>query len=1649
MDSLLLLDILTSPTITLSPDASAESALKLMRSGSMSALVVVNQEQYPVGIFTEHDSLKMAYSGIDPKMATVAEVMGKPPLVATSDVNYREGYKLISEHFVRNLIVVDDAGRLVGLVTENDFLKHLSWEFMVHFKRVGILMTRNVVVLEKQASVKDAVDLMVNMQVSSVVVVDENRPVGIFTERDMVLLEAATNDLKSISLAEVMSAPVISITENMTLPEAIALMEEASTRRLVVTDENDSVVGIITHQDIVKQLYDRHIEYLLESLKEQDLELIQLRDQIRVERALRLSEDRLAESQRLTHIGSWELNHVERTLWCSDEAYRIFGFDAEQDAASYDLFLNHVHSDDRQLVEQTFHDAVAHHKPYELIHRLQHDDGEIRYVIGRCETFYDEGGTAVRSIGTVQDITQHHQAELVTKQNHLLLDSVVDGSADPIFVKDEKGVYIFANQALANLVNKTTEEIVGQTDYAFFPEEIANNFRADDLEVMAKKSNETFDEEVIVDDKSMIYLTTKGPLILDGEIKGIFGIARDITPLRQARNELHNRERFISRVLGSSLTGIYIYNLTEGKNDYINARYSGLTGYSLEEINDMPSETFINLFHPDNREEILAHMSSFTHAEDGEVKKIEYRFLKSDGDWMWCLSWDSVFERDESGAVIRFIGTFVDITEQKSATDELTRITSDLARAQRVAKMGNWTYSVPDKTIQWSRGMFDIFGREADDSHLNYETLLSWIHPLDRANHDAYMQKMLALTPGKTIDILRYRLIRPNQEVRWVEITFECEFNEEAQPYIFFGTAQDITHQKMGEELLLGQQHILELISRGSTSLTNIFEEIVSLAESQFSDIAASILLLENNQFRLGAAPSMPDAYNALLDGLVIGPNVGSCGTAAYRAERVIVADVATDPLWVDYRDLGARVGFRACWSEPVLDAGRKVLGTFALYRSTAGEPTLAEIHLIEGMARLASIAIERIQSEQLLSRADSEWTQVMDNYTDVIYLADMNRQLLRANKSFYKMIGATAEQCLGRSIEELLHPQGEEEACPICIAQKAQIETVITMEPGDAFNPTDKPMEVSQRLVFDKNDKPCAMLVSIHDLSHTRKTEERLRLAASVFDNTDEGVVITDTNSTVIEVNRAFTDITGYTRQEVVGQNPRILKSGHHDESFYRDLWSAIQETDRWRGELWNRRKDGSIYPEWMTISCVRDRDGALTHYIGVFTDISQIKRSQEQLDHLAHHDSLTNLPNRLLLHERLDQAIKHAERSHTQLAVIFIDLDNFKNINDSLGHPIGDQLLQSVAVKLSKSLRQGDTVARLGGDEFVLLLDEIDQSDHAAVMARKIKNIFAAPFLLDNHEIHVTTSMGICLYPQDGTDRETLLRNADAAMYRAKQAGRDNFQYYTKELTQNAFERVLLESSLRKAIEQNQLALLYQPQLMIENDKVVGVEALIRWNHPDLGMISPVKFIPIAEETGLIHLIGRWVMRTACKQGMAWLKSGVEFGRIAINLSGPEMQRKDLASQIKLILTETGFPAERMELEVTESFIMQGAASAVSQLNELRELGVTLSIDDFGTGYSSLSYLKQLPIHKLKVDRSFVSDIPDDKDDMAITQAIIAMGHSLGLNVIAEGVETMEQVSFLKQAGCLEVQGFLYSKPISPDEIITFLSRSKPIEA
>ena len=590
-------------------------------------------------------------------------------------------------------------------------------------------------------------------------------------------------------------------------------------------------------------------------------------------------------------------------------------------------------------------------------------------------------------------------------------------------------------------------------------------------------------------------------------------------------------------------------------------------------------------------------------------------------------------------------------------------------------------------------------------------------------------------------------------------------------------------------------------------------------------------------------------------------------------------------------------------------------------------------------------------------------------------------------------------------------------------------------------------PAQLNCRLLM-KADKIPIVRITLADVTERKRTELELRIAATAFE-AQESIAITDSASVIVKVNKAFTGITGYKEEDVVGRKISILKSGLHDTVFYEAMWESIARVGTWQGEIWDRRKNGEIFLSWLSITAIKESNGEVTHYVATQVDITERKTAEAEILNLAFYDPLTKLPNRRLLQERLSYGIDMARRDGKQLALLMLDLDRFKAVNDNFGHLAGDELLRQVAARIKAMLRDTDTVARLGGDEFVVLLKDITHSQDAARVAEEIIADLRKSFnLLQSADVQIGVSIGISLYPQHGGSVDALMDHADKALYQAKDQGRDRFAYFSAKLTHAVRKRIALEDRLRRAIKQQELRVFYQPQIDIISGCIIGAEALVRWQDPIEGLILPTRFIPIAEQTNLIVQIGEWVLRETCKQGRQWLDIGLPPLTLTVNVSPNQFQLSDINALVTKVLAETDYPAGQLELEITESGLMENSGNVINILNSLHAQGIQIAIDNFGTGYSSLSNIKYFPLDMLKIDKSFTNEIPYNKDNMDIAATIIAMGHTLGFKVLATGVETPEQLEFLQGKGCDAYQGYLKSKPLSAKAFAVLLRNHQRVE-
>jgi diguanylate cyclase (GGDEF)-like protein/PAS domain S-box-containing protein len=667
------------------------------------------------------------------------------------------------------------------------------------------------------------------------------------------------------------------------------------------------------------------------------------------------------------------------------------------------------------------------------------------------------------------------------------------------------------------------------------------------------------------------------------------------------------------------------------------------------------------------------------------------------------------------------------------------------------------------------------------------------------------------------------------------------------------------------------------------------------------------------------------------------------------------------------------------------------------------------------------------------------------------VTITDMQRKILYTNIADARLHGYEVEELIGRDVRIFGPASSHKDLMPEDVQNMTNWsrECVNCRKDGSVF-----PVRVTSDIVREVRDgvlSNIAIVATCEDISERKSSEEALRLRQRVIESSSNGIMITDTSgpgNPIIYVNPAFGRITGYDAQDTLGRSMHFLLGEDQEQVEFMEIHAALHEQREGNAVLRNYRKDGSLFWNDLSVSPVLDETGSVAHFVWVINDVTEREQHEELLEYQANHDALTGLPNRNLLADRITQSLANAHRYDMPVAVLFIDLDNFKFVNDSLGHALGDRMLIIQADRLHKSIRSGDTVARYGGDEFVVVISNLEKSEDAALVAQHIQELVSRPFTIDGHEFGITCSIGISLYPKDGHDVDSLLKNADAAMYRAKEQSRNSFQFYTSEMNDRVVERMVIERHLRHALELGQLEIHYQPQVDLTSGRIIGVEALLRWNSPSLGTVSPSRFIPLAEETGLIVPIGEWVLKTCCEQNKAWQDAGLAPLTISVNISARQLQKKDLSGDIAAILRESGLKPRFLELEIVESMVMKDVESAMVIMTELKSLGIQLAMDDFGTGYSSLSYLKRFPFDRLKIDLSFVRDILSDPESASIARTIIAMAHNLNLRAIAEGVETKDQLEYLRLHGCDEIQGYYVSRPVNAQEFEALLRKDQLLQ-
>ncbi len=965
--------------------------------------------------------------------------------------------------------------------------------------------------------------------------------------------------------------------------------------------------------------------------------------------------------------------------------------------------------------------------------------------------------------------------------------------------------------------------------------------------------------------------------------------------------------------------------------------------------------------------------------------------------------------QDKSNNIRGMIVAARDITSRKTMEDLLTesefrfrQLAENIPQVffLKDAHLNNMLYVSPAYERIWEQ--------ECESLYQKPLSFLDAIHPDDR---QMVMDGLADQKQGKQVQ-LEYRIIRSDGEERFIRSQTFPAYDDNGELSMIAGIAEDITERHLIDLELQESEHKFHTIF----DMAGVGVALSNLPEGDFIAV--------NKRFSEMLGYSNDEILNLSSNDIT---HPRDLAISVEHVAKLVAGEIDTFKIEKRYlnRTTGAVIWTRSTvsitWS--VRDGSR---------------------HMIEVIEDIT----DSKQTQNALIESEERFRSLTELSPCGIFRANRSGECIYANSMTASITGMSINECLSGGLFQTLSAEDVEwvkESWKECVDTHTCFSERFRLLHDSGKSVWAK---CQAEPVFDANGKHAGFIGTLTDITELKLADYRGRQAASVFENTIEGIVITDDKARITAVNPAFEAITGYSEQEVVGKNPNILHSGRQLTDFYHEMWATLQETGYWQGEVWNRKKDGEVYPEWLTISTIRDENNEVLNYVGVFSDISEIKKTKGELAFISYHDPLTDLPNRVLFYEHLQHAINRAERTSSNMALLFIDLDRFKDVNDSLGHNVGDKLLTLVAQRLSEILRSNDTISRIGGDEFTILIEDLTSQHEATTIAEKVINGFTTPFKTNGSELFISPSIGISIYPEDGIEPNILLKNADAAMYLAKEHGRNCYEFYTPSMTDSALEKISMETSIHHAIDNDEFLLYYQPKFDLRNGKLVGAEALLRWHSKAHGEIPPGKFIPIIEESSTILKLGDMVLDMVCSQGKFWLDNGYDVGRLAINISGRQIQQPNFVQKVTAILDKHGINGELLDFEITEGFIMRQARTEVDTLNQLRSMGISLSIDDFGTGYSSLSYLKLLPVDTLKIDQSFVRDIGRDSNDEAIARAIIALGHSLELTIIAEGVETESQNTFLQQEGCDQMQGYLRSKPLPVKEFEKLLEENQRSE-
>jgi len=1530
-----IVELITAQSDRIEPGLSLREVATRMLASKISSVIVVDQGCV-LGIITERDMVRVMWQHRSLEQ-TAGATMTSPVHSVPADMPFQQAYREATCRGIRHIVVVDQAGLPLGIVNESNFRKHLGSDFFLQLNSADTLMERTFPQLPADARLNDALTAMEAVGGSCVFVVDDQRPLGIVTEHDIVrfFLDNQSNP----TLGTVATQPAICIRANRPLADAAQQMIDHDIRHLAVVDDDGLLVGLLSEHTLMSTL----------SLGPADCALGEQQSELR--------------------------------------------------------------SRERMLAE--------------------------------------------------------------TARNERYQRALLDNFPFLVWLKDTESRFLTTNRTFAESVNlPNASAIVGKTDLDFWPPEMANHFRFDDAEVMASRQNKVVVEPIIVGHRTIWHETYKAPVVSDdGTLLGTVGFARDISERKRAEEAMQLRNGALAAMIGGETLPRALQLLAlsveaempdwrcsimlcddTAQHLFIGAAPSLPAAYSAA-IDGMPigegsgsCGMAAALGQRVIIENVFEHPQCAAHLDLARESEI-------------AASWsDPIIGPD--GLLLGTLAAY-HRTPARPREDDLGRLTQAcqlaallIAHQRRSRELG--------KSQETFHGIFNsvseaLFIQAEDGTFLDVNAGAEQISGIPRGelvglSHTAFIQPgltdvatvnqhIVATLSGKP---QTFEILARNRAGRIFPVEIHLHTSQYFGRPAVIASAIEITERKNTRLRLEIEHDLAQALAAGLKRDAAL--QVILKAALRFPDLDAGLLHWReaDGSYRLVAHVGVSGNFVDSVTKLDASSPLALCA----QAGRAICncqepSDQCTDSSIYDIEATKSE-GLDSLAAIPIMQGGQPVACMTLASRRTTGI-FVSTLRSLEMLSNSFGQTLKQLDAQEEARRLQLNLSGLFDALKDFIFIFDEEGRILHYNRAVSESLGYGTQALIGKPIAAV-HPENQQES-----AKDMMIDVIAGRRfscPLPILHATGKEIMVETRVNHGYwNGRPAMICIS-QDISERLIAEERQKLAASVFDNAHEGIVITGPTGRIIEVNTTFSELTGYSREEAIGQTPKLLKSGHHDPAFYREMWRKIGEDGYWRGEIWNRKKSGEIFVELLTISTVRDRNGEIANYVAIFSDITVIKQHQQRLEHLAHYDALTQLPNRMLLGDRLQLAMAQTERSGKMLAICYLDLDNFKPINDKFGHSAGDFLLIEVAQRLKTCVRAGDTVSRLGGDEFVLLvsnLEDLRECDHAVA---RIISALTQPFRVSEHNIVISASIGVTLYPHDGSDADTLLRHADQAMYAAKQGGRNRHHLFDPENDRRTRVRREEIGRIREGLAKGEFELYFQPKVNMRKGSVTGVEALIRWQHPEDGLLLPARFLPIIEGSELDIEVGDWVIQEALRQMDEWHALGVDLP-VSINISGKHLQHEGFSKRLaQLLAAHPNVAPGQIELEVLETTALEDMANVAELFAECRSLGVSFALDDFGTGYSSLTYFRQLPADVLKIDQSFIRNMLDDADDLAIVEGVIGLTQAFRRQVIAEGVETVEHGLVLLLLGCDLAQGFGIAHPMPAALLPEWIRHFKPDE-